>query len=138
GDVSDTAELFAVSAEDAKRLYGETIPSSARNKRMFTFHAPVGVWATITPWNFPLMIMCEFIAPALATGNAVIAKPPENTPLACLKLGELLDEAGVPAGLISIVPGAGEVGAHLVTHPGVDAIGFVGSPTTGERIVRAA
>jgi succinate-semialdehyde dehydrogenase/glutarate-semialdehyde dehydrogenase len=137
GDVSDTAELFAVSAEDAKRLYGETIPSTARNKRMFTFHAPVGVWATITPWNFPLMIMCEFIAPALATGNAVIAKPPENTPLACLKLGELLDQAGVPAGLVSIVPGPGEVGHTMVTHAGVDAVGFVGSSATGERIVRA-
>jgi acyl-CoA reductase-like NAD-dependent aldehyde dehydrogenase len=137
GDVSDTAELFAVSAEDAKRLYGETIPSTARNKRMFTFHAPVGLWATITPWNFPLMIMSEFIAPALATGNAVIAKPPENTPLACLKLGELLDEAGVPAGLVSIVPGPGEVGHAMVTHNGVDAVGFVGSSATGERIVRA-
>jgi acyl-CoA reductase-like NAD-dependent aldehyde dehydrogenase len=137
GDVSDTAELFAVSAEDAKRLYGETIPSTARNKRMFTFHAPVGVWATITPWNFPLMIMSEFIAPALATGNAVIAKPPENTPLACLKLGELLDQAGVPAGLVSIVPGPGEVGHAMVTHAGVDAVGFVGSSATGERIVRA-
>jgi len=91
----------------------------------------------VTPWNFPLMIMCEFVGPALATGNAVVAKPPENTPLACLALGELLTEAGVPAGLVSIVPGAGAVGEALVTHPGVDAVGFVGSSATGERIVRA-
>ncbi len=137
GDVEDTAALFAVSAEDAKRLYGETIPSAARDKRMFTFRAPVGVWGSVTPWNFPLMIMCEFVGPALATGNAVVAKPPENTPLACLALGELLTEAGVPAGLVSIVPGAGAVGEALVTHPGVDAVGFVGSSATGERIVRA-
>jgi succinate-semialdehyde dehydrogenase/glutarate-semialdehyde dehydrogenase len=136
-DVEDSADLFAVSAEDAKRLYGETIPSMERGKRMFTYHAPVGVWASITPWNFPLMIMCEFVAPALATGNAVVAKPPENTPLACLALGRLLAEAGVPEGLVSILPGGGELGASLVTHPGIDAIGFVGSSATGERIVRA-
>jgi acyl-CoA reductase-like NAD-dependent aldehyde dehydrogenase len=136
-DVEDTAALFSVSAEDAKRLYGETIPSTDRNKRMFSFRTPVGVWASITPWNFPLMIMCEFVGPALATGNAVVAKPPELTPMACLALGELLNEAGVPAGLVSILPGPGAVGEALVTHPGIDAVGFVGSSATGERIVRA-
>jgi succinate-semialdehyde dehydrogenase/glutarate-semialdehyde dehydrogenase len=137
GDVTDSAELFAISAEDAKRLYGETIPSAERGRRMFTFRAPVGVWGAVTPWNFPLMIMCEFLGPALATGNAVVAKPPEITPLACLALGELLTEAGVPAGLVSILPGAGDFGEALVSHPGVDAVGFVGSSATGERIVRA-
>jgi succinate-semialdehyde dehydrogenase/glutarate-semialdehyde dehydrogenase len=134
-DVADTVSLFRDSAEDAKRLYGETIPSTARDKRMFTFRAPVGVWAGITPWNFPLMIMCEFLAPALATGNAIVCKPPELTPLACLALGEMLSEAGTPPGLVSILPGGGEVGAALVRHPGVDAVGFVGSSATGERIV---
>ena len=103
-DVRDTSALFRDSAEDAKRLYGETIPSTDRNKRLFTFRAPVGVWAGITPWNFPLMIMTEFLAPALATGNAIVCKPPEITPLACLALGELLTEAGVPAGLVSVAP----------------------------------
>ncbi|HEX5615085.1 MAG TPA: aldehyde dehydrogenase family protein [Acidimicrobiia bacterium] len=137
GDVADSAELFAVSAEDAKRLYGDVIPSVERTKRVLTFRAPVGVWAAVTPWNFPLMIMCEFLAPALATGNAVVCKPPANTPLACLRIGELLDEAGVPAGLVSILPGGGETGEALVTHAGVDAIGFVGSSATAERIVRA-
>ncbi len=106
GDVEDTASLFRVSAEDSLRLYGETIPSSARGKRMLTWRAPVGVWAAVTPWNFPLMIAAEFIAPALAT--------------------------------VSILPGDGFVGERLVTHPGVDAIGFVGSSATAERIVRAA
>jgi succinate-semialdehyde dehydrogenase/glutarate-semialdehyde dehydrogenase len=138
GDVEDTASLFSTSAEDAIRLYGEVIPSMSRSKRMFTYRAPVGVWAAITPWNFPLMIMAEFVAPALATGNAVVAKPPAHTPLACLRLGELLTEAGVPAGLVSILPGEGALGEALVTHPGVDAIGFVGSSATAERIVRAA
>ncbi len=137
-DVEDAASLFSISAEDAKRLYGETIPSSARNKRMFTYRAPVGVWTAITPWNFPLMIMCEFLGPALATGNAIVCKPPDTTPLACLALGSLLEEAGVPEGLVSIIPGDGSVGEHLITHPGIDAIGFVGSSATAERIVRTA
>ena len=137
-DVEDTASLFSVSAEDALRLYGETIPSASRDKQMMTWHAPIGVWAGITPWNFPLMIAAEFIAPALATGNAVVAKPPSITPLAALELGRLLQEAGVPDGLVSILPGEGPLGEQLVTHPGVDAIGFVGSSATGERIVKAA
>jgi succinate-semialdehyde dehydrogenase/glutarate-semialdehyde dehydrogenase len=137
-DVEDTASLFTTSAEDAKRLYGEVIPSMERGKRMLTFRAPVGVWAAITPWNFPLMIMAEFIAPALATGNAVVAKPPPHTALACLRLGRILAEAGVPEGLVSILPGDGAVGESLVTHEGVDAIGFVGSSATAERIVKAA
>ncbi len=137
-DVHDTASIFRDSAEDAKRLYGELIPSEERTKRMFTFRVPVGVWAGITPWNFPLMIMCEFLGPALATGNAIVCKPPENTPLACLRLGALLTEAGVPAGLVSILPGGGAAGETLVTHQGVDAIGFVGSSATAERIVRTA
>jgi acyl-CoA reductase-like NAD-dependent aldehyde dehydrogenase len=137
-DVADSAELFAVSAEDAKRLYGEVVPSVERAKRILTFRRPVGVWAGITPWNFPLMIMCEFLAPALATGNAIVCKPPENTPLACLALGEVLTDAGVPEGLVSILPGAGPVGEALVTHPGVDAVGFVGSSATAEHVVRSA
>jgi len=137
-DVHDSASIFRDSAEDAKRLYGELIPSEERGKRMFTFRVPVGVWAGITPWNFPLMIMCEFLGPALATGNAIVCKPPENTPLVCLRLGALLSEAGVPAGLVSILPGGGAVGEALVTHAAVDAIGFVGSSATAERIVRSA
>jgi succinate-semialdehyde dehydrogenase/glutarate-semialdehyde dehydrogenase len=137
-DVRDSASIFRDSAEDAKRLYGELIPSEERGKRMFTFRVPVGVWAGITPWNFPLMIMCEFLGPALATGNAIVCKPPENTPLVCLRLGALLSEAGVPAGLVSILPGGGPVGEALVTHTGIDAIGFVGSSATAERIVRSA
>jgi acyl-CoA reductase-like NAD-dependent aldehyde dehydrogenase len=137
-DVEDTASLFATSAEDAIRLYGEVIPSTSRTKRMFTYRAPIGVWAAITPWNFPLMIMAEFVGPALATGNAVVAKPPAHTPLACLRLGQILTEAGVPEGLVSILPGEGDLGEALVTHEGIDAIGFVGSSATADRIVRAA
>ncbi len=137
-DVSDSAAIFRDSAEDAKRLFGEVIPSEERGKRMFTFRLPVGVWAGITPWNFPLMIMCEFLGPALATGTAIVCKPPDNTPLVCLRLGSLLAEAGVPSGLVSILPGGAALGEALVTHPGIDAIGFVGSSATAERIVTSA
>ncbi|MFL1380301.1 MULTISPECIES: aldehyde dehydrogenase family protein [unclassified Nocardiopsis] len=134
-DVEDSAAIFEDAAEDAKRLYGETIPSTDRDKRMITFRSPVGVWAGITPWNFPLMIMVEFLGPALATGNAIVSKPPVETPLVCLRLGGILTEAGVPEGLVSILPGGGAVGGTLVRHRGIDAVGFVGSSATGEKIV---
>jgi succinate-semialdehyde dehydrogenase/glutarate-semialdehyde dehydrogenase len=92
----------------------------------------------ITPWNFPMMIPSELIAPALATGNSVILKPSEFTPLSGRRLVEILEEAGLPEGAIGIVHGGREAGEALVTHAGVDAIGFVGSHGTGEAIVRAA
>jgi succinate-semialdehyde dehydrogenase/glutarate-semialdehyde dehydrogenase len=92
----------------------------------------------ITPWNFPMMIPSELIAPALATGNSVILKPSEFTPLSGRRLVEILEEAGLPEGAIGIVHGAREAGEALVTHAGVDAIGFVGSHGTGEAIVRTA
>jgi acyl-CoA reductase-like NAD-dependent aldehyde dehydrogenase len=111
------------------------IPTTNRTKRMFTFRRPVGVWAAITPWNFPVTIPLEYLGPGLAAGNAVICKPPEFTSLALLKLAEAFDEAGVPKGLISIIPGGGAIGTALVTHPGIDGIGFTGSTETGKKII---
>ncbi len=134
-DIAEANQYFYNAAEDVKRLSGETIPTSDRNKRMFTFHRPVGVWAAITPWNFPVTIPLEYIGPGLATGNALIVKPPEFTAWALLKLAEAFDEAGVPKGAVSILPGGGRVGEALVTHQGVDAVGFTGSSATGRRII---
>jgi len=134
-DIAEANEYFLNAAEDVKRLSGEVIPTSDRNKRMFTFHRPVGVWAAITPWNFPVTIPLEYIGPGLATGNAIIAKPPLFTSWALLKLAEAFDAAGVPKGAISIIPGAGDIGEMLVTHDGIDAIGFTGSSETGRRII---
>ena len=134
-DIEEANQYFYNAAEDVKRLFGEVIPTSDRNKRMFTFHRPVGVWAAITPWNFPVTIPLEYVGPGLATGNAVIVKPPEFTSLALLKLAEAFDEAGVPKGAVSIIPGGSRVGEALVTHDGVDAIGFTGSSATGRRII---
>ena len=134
-DIAEANQYFLNAAEDVKRLSGETIPTTDRNKRMFTFHRPVGVWAAITPWNFPVTIPLEYLGPGLATGNAVIAKPPEFTCWALLELAKAFDEAGVPKGLVSIIPGAGDIGNSLVQHPGVDAIGFTGSSATGRKII---
>jgi succinate-semialdehyde dehydrogenase/glutarate-semialdehyde dehydrogenase len=134
-DIEEANQYFYNAAEDVKRLTGEVIPTSSRTKRMFTFRRPVGVWAAITPWNFPVTIPLEYVGPGLATGNSVIVKPPEFTSWALLKLAEAFDEAGVPKGAISVLPGGGTVGEALVTHDGVDAIGFTGSSATGKRII---
>ncbi|HAX82902.1 MAG TPA: aldehyde dehydrogenase, partial [Actinobacteria bacterium] len=136
-DIEEANEYFTNAAEDIKRLGGEVIPTTNRSKRMFTFRRPVGVWAAITPWNFPVTIPLEYLGPGLAAGNAVICKPPEFTSLALLKLAEAFDEAGVPKGLVSIIPGGGAIGTALVTHPGIDAIGFTGSTETGKKIIAA-
>jgi succinate-semialdehyde dehydrogenase/glutarate-semialdehyde dehydrogenase len=134
-DITESGDYFQIAAEDVKRLSGQFIPTTERNRRMFTVHRPVGVWAAITPWNFPVMIPMEYVGPGLATGNAIIIKPPEFTSWALLEMAKVFEEAGVPPGAISVIPGAGEIGEALVTHDGIDAIGFTGSSATGARIV---
>lgn len=134
-DIAESGDYFQIAAEDVKRLSGEVIPTTERNRRMFTVHRPVGVWAAITPWNFPVMIPMEYVGPGLATGNALIVKPPEFTCWALLEMAGVFEEAGVPKGAISVIPGDGDVGEALVTHDGIDAIGFTGSSATGKRIV---
>ncbi len=134
-DIAESGDYFHIAAEDVKRMSGEFIPTTERNRRMFTVHRPVGVWAAITPWNFPVMIPMEYVGPGLATGNSLIVKPPEFTSWALLEMAKVFEEAGVPKGAISIIPGAGEIGEALVTHEGVDAVGFTGSSATGARIV---
>jgi succinate-semialdehyde dehydrogenase/glutarate-semialdehyde dehydrogenase len=134
-DIAEANQYFLNSAEDVKRLEGRVIPTTDRNKRMFTFNRPVGVWAAITPWNFPVTIPLEYLGPGLATGNAVIVKPPELTSWAILELAAAFDAAGVPKGLVSIIPGGAQIGERLVTHSGVDGIGFTGSSETGRRII---
>ena len=137
-EIEESAENFRVAAEDAKRLTTEVLPSEDPHKKMFTFRKPNGVYAVITPWNFPFVIPSELLAPALAGGNACIFKPSEHTPLMGLRMVEILEEAGFPPGSVSLVFGERATGQALVTHPGVDAIAFVGSHDTGEAIVRAA
>lgn len=134
-DIAESGDYFQIAAEDVKRLSGELIPTTERHRRMFTTRRPVGVWAAITPWNFPVMIPMEYVGPGLATGNSVIVKPPEFTSWALLEMAKVFEEAGVPPGAISVIPGGGDIGDALVTHDGIDAIGFTGSSATGRKIV---
>ncbi len=137
-DIEETAENFRIAAEDVKRMETAIIPSQDVNKRILTFRKPNGVYAGITPWNFPTLIPVELIAPGIAAGNTIVMKPSEWTPVAMANFMEIMAEAGLPEGVVNVVYGGGEVGEALVTSPHVDCIGFVGSHETAEKIVRAA
>jgi acyl-CoA reductase-like NAD-dependent aldehyde dehydrogenase len=113
------------------------VPSQDVRKRILTFRKPNGVYAGITPWNFPTLIPVELIAPGIAAGNTIVMKPSEWTPIAMANFVQIMADAGLPDGVVNVVYGAGEVGERLVTHPGVDCVGFVGSHGTAEKIVRA-
>ena len=97
----------------------------------------LGVAGQIIPWNFPLLMAAWKIAPALACGNTVVLKPAETTPLTAMKLAEVFQEAGLPAGVVNILPGDGSTGAALVQHPDIDKIAFTGSTEVGKRIQQA-
>jgi acyl-CoA reductase-like NAD-dependent aldehyde dehydrogenase len=138
GDIDETAENFRIAAEDVKRMETAIVPSQDAAKRILTFRKPNGVYAAITPWNFPTLIPVELIAPGIAVGNTIVIKPSEWTPIAMANFMQIMADAGLPEGVVNVVYGAGDVGERLVTHPGVDAVGFVGSHPTAEKIVRAA
>jgi acyl-CoA reductase-like NAD-dependent aldehyde dehydrogenase len=116
------------------KIEGETIPVSWPNVFVYTRKEPVGVCGQIIPWNFPLLMAAWKIAPALAAGCTVVLKPAEQTPLSALRLGQLVEEAGFPAGVVNIVTGDGETGRALVEHPGVHKIAFTGSTAVGREI----
>jgi acyl-CoA reductase-like NAD-dependent aldehyde dehydrogenase len=137
-DLEETAENFRIAAEDVKRLESPIIPSQDVNKRILTFRKPNGVYAGITPWNFPTLIPVELIAPGIAAGNTIVMKPSEWTPIAMATFMQAMADAGLPDGVVNVVYGAGEVGERLITDENVDCVGFIGSHTTAEKIVRAA
>jgi aldehyde dehydrogenase (NAD+) len=138
-DIPYTAECFQYYAGWATKIYGETIPVRG-NILNYTLKEPVGVVGAITPWNYPLLLASWKLGPALAAGNTVVLKPSEVTPLTALRLAEIIQEAGVPDGVVNVVTGYGEngAGAALVRHPGVDKIAFTGEYTTGQDIMRNA
>lgn len=120
----------------ANKIFGETIPVQDAGLEV-TLREPVGVCALITPWNFPLVIACWKIAPALACGNTVVVKPAQLTPLSVLALADILMEAGLPPGVISVLPGPGSaIGNALVTHPLIAKVSFTGSTEVGSQIMR--
>jgi len=137
-DIEETAENFRIAAEDVKRLESAIVPSQDVNKRILTFRKPNGVYAGITPWNFPTLIPAELIAPGIAAGNTIVIKPSEWTPIAMANLMQVMADAGLPEGVVNVVYGAGDVGELLVRSPHVDCVGFVGSHVTAEKVVRAA
>ena len=116
------------------KIEGETIPVTWPNAFVYTRKEPVGVCGQIIPWNFPLMMAAWKIAPALAAGCTILLKPAEQTPLTALRLGQLVQEAGFPEGVINILTGDGSTGAAIVEHPGVDKIAFTGSTEVGRQI----
>ena len=143
GEAARAVETMTLSAEEAKRLYGETLPldggANGAGKFGFTLRVPCGVVVAITPFNFPLNLVCHKVGPALAAGNSVIIKPATDTPLSALKLTELLLEAGLPPEAIQCVTGSGgQIGDGLCSDPRVRKISFTGSRDVGEHICHVA
>jgi phenylacetaldehyde dehydrogenase len=143
-DVPLAADLFHYMAGWATKIEGNTINISVpympgANFHSYTLREPIGVVGQIIPWNFPLLMAAWKLGPALATGNVVVLKPAEQTPLTALKLAELIAEAGVPDGVVNVVPGFGETaGAALAAHRDVDKVAFTGSTEVGKLILQAA
>lgn len=135
GEVGKAADGFRMNAELVKYMTGETIPGETPGRHVFTRRFPRGVYAVITPWNFPVNIPTEYLAPAIATGNAVVWVPAPTTSLVAVAFMRVLAEAGLPQGLVNLVLGEGAtVGDEIVANPGTQAIGFTGSAATGRRI----
>jgi len=139
-EVQRAIQTLIFSAEEAKRINGETFPVDAHpngvGKVGFYVRVPVGIVSAITPFNFPLNLSMHKVAPAIACGNAVILKPSERTPLTPIMLAEVLLEAGLPPKALSVIPGYGDVGKAMTTHPEVRVVSFTGSKKVGEIITR--
>jgi acyl-CoA reductase-like NAD-dependent aldehyde dehydrogenase len=137
-DVPRTAACYRYFGGMADKFQGETIPVEAGFLN-YTLREPVGVVGQVVPWNFPLMFTSWKMAPALAAGNTIVMKPAEITPLTSLKIAELMAEAGMPAGVVNILPGLGSVaGQYIAEHAGIAKVAFTGSTATGKRIVEAS
>ncbi len=135
GDVQEAIDMAYYMAGEGRRLSGETIPSELPDKDCKSVRVPVGVCALITPWNFPLAIPAWKIMPALVSGNSVVFKPSSYTSIAASRLAEILEEAGLPKGVLNLVHGRGEdIGEYLATHSGIDGVSFTGSTAVGEKL----
>jgi len=137
GDVQEAVDMAYYMAGEGRRLSGETVPSELQDKDCKSVRAPIGVFALITPWNFPTAIPAWKIFPALICGNTVVFKPSSFTPVAASRLVELICEAGVPDGVINLIHGTGiDTGEYLAAHPAIDGVSFTGSTAVGERLAR--
>ena len=140
GEIGYGASFIEFFAEEAKRIYGETIPGHQRDKRITVIKQPIGVAASITPWNFPNAMITRKAAPALAAGCAMVARPAELTPLSALALGVLAERAGIPAGVLNIVTtsDASSTGLEFCENPTVRKLTFTGSTAVGRILLRQA
>src|SRR2546428_669047 len=135
GDVQEGIDMTYYIAGEGRRQFGDVVPAELPNKWAMSMRHPVGVVAAITPWNFPFAIPTWKIMPALILGNTIVFKPASYTPLLAVRLVEILEEAGLPKGVINLILGSGgDLGDHIVSHPGVDLISFTGSSDTGSPI----
>lgn len=139
-EVQYAADFLLWFAEEAKRVYGESIPSARADQRFMVIHQPVGVVAAITPWNYPVSMITRKLAPALAAGCTAVLKPAESTPLCARAVFEILHEAGVPAGVVNLVTARDPrpIGAVLATHAEVRKLTFTGSTAVGKLLAREA
>ncbi|WP_171171834.1 NAD-dependent succinate-semialdehyde dehydrogenase [Ruegeria sp. HKCCA0370] len=140
GEIGYGASFIEFFGEEAKRVYGETIPGHQRDKRIMVMKQPIGVAASITPWNFPNAMITRKAGPALAAGCAFVARPATETPLSALVLALLAEQAGVPAGVFNVVPSsqASEIGKEFCENPGVRKLTFTGSTEVGRILLRQA
>ncbi len=135
-DIPLTAEIFRYYAGWVSKIEGRQLPVSLPDFHTYSRREPMGVVAAIIPWNFPLLMCAYKLGPALAAGNTVVLKPAEQTPLSALRLGQLIVEAGFPAGVVNIVTGDGpQTGAPLAAHEDVDKVSFTGDFQTGRNIL---
>jgi succinate-semialdehyde dehydrogenase/glutarate-semialdehyde dehydrogenase len=136
GEVAYAASFLEWFGEEAKRIYGDTIPGHQPDKRIVVTKEPIGVVACITPWNFPLAMITRKAGPAIAAGCTVVLKPASQTPFSALALAELAERAGVPKGVFNVITGAAsEIGAELTSHPTVRKLSFTGSTETGKKLM---
>ena len=139
GEVEEAIAYFRIAAEDLKRLEGRVLPSASPSKLVLARHYPRGVYAFITPWNWPLTMAAELIAPALAAGNTFVWTPAPSTSVISIALMECIAEADLPPGVANLVTGPGpEVGDEVAGHELVDGVGFIGSTVTGASVARRA
>ena len=137
GEVNYGASFIERFAEEAKRVYDETIPSPANDRRLLVIKQPIGVTAAITPWNFPIAMITRKAAPALAAGCAMIIKPAVQTPLSAIALAVHAEEAGVPSGVLQVITGdAREIGSVLCESPIISKLSFTGSTEVGRILMR--
>ncbi len=134
GDVQEAIDMTYFLAAEGRRLHGQTAPSELRDKFAMSIRQPIGVCSMITPWNFPMAIPSWKIIPALVCGNTVVLKPSELTPLSAINFVKVLEEAGVPAGVVNLVTGGPAVGEVLTMHPDVAVVSFTGSTTVGRLV----